>query len=68
MTVSWNLFKMVPRTSLVKFGQNQVSNSLDIADIEFLVGGGRCKVIFVPNPTLGYVRLSWGFDNCANAH
>ena len=51
----------VLRILCLKFHQNRVSNSWDIADIEFLwwwLGGGVvCKVIFVSNPT--YVRLSW---------
>ena len=29
-----------PRNLPLKFGKNQVSNSWDIADIEFVVGGG----------------------------
>ena len=29
-----------PRNLPLKFGQNWVTNSWDIADIEFLVGGG----------------------------
>ena len=29
-----------PRNLCLKFGQNRVSNSWDIADIEFSVGGG----------------------------
>ena len=54
----------VTRTPCLKFHQNRVSNSWDIANIEFLwwgVGGGGvvCKVIFMSNPTFGYVRLSW---------
>ena len=39
-----------PRNLPLKFGQNQASNSWDIADIEFLMvggGGGGCKVIFM---------------------
>ena len=48
----------------LKFGQNWVSNSLDIADIEFVrvVGGWWCKVIFFKNPTCE-LWLSWGCDN-----
>ena len=30
----------VPRKLTLKFGQNQVSNSWDIADIEFVLAGG----------------------------
>ena len=45
----------VPRNLPLKFYKNQVSNSLDIADIEFVwvgvVGGVVCKVIFTSNPT-----------------
>ena len=54
----------VPRSLHLKFHQNWFSNSLDIADIEFVwvVGGGGggvvCKVIFVSNPTK--VMLNWG--------
>ena len=43
-----------PRNLPLKFGQYQISNSSDIADIEFLwwVGGSvLCKVIFMSNPT-----------------
>ena len=37
----------VPRNLPLKFHQNWVSNSRDIADIEFVwVVGGGCKVIF----------------------
>ena len=38
----------------LKFGQNRMSKSQDIADIEFpVVGGGGwwCKVIFMSDPT-----------------
>ena len=53
----------VPMNLCIKFHQNRVSNSWDIGNIEFVwwgMGGGVvCKVIFVSNPTLGYVRLSW---------
>ena len=61
-----------PRNLPLKFGQNQVSNSWDIDDVEFVLvggGGGRwCKFIFMSNPTfvwLGWVELwlSLGFDN-----
>ena len=48
----------VPRNLPLNVGQNQISNCRDIADIEFVVGGGWCKVIFVSNPT---VELSWGW-------
>ena len=45
-----------PRNLTLKFGQNRVSNSWDIADIEFLWG-----------PTSNYIEvrlsLSWGCDN-----
>ena len=62
----------IPRKLHLKFQQNRVSNSWDIASIEFLwwvVGGGvACKVIFMSNPTkvmLGWVQfwLSWGLEN-----
>ena len=54
----------VPRNLPLKFHQNRVSNSWDIADIEFVwVGwGGWCRVILLSNPTL-VLRLGWGFDN-----
>ena len=45
---------VVPMNLHLKFHQNRVSNSWDIANIEFVwVGGGGvvCKVIFVFNPT-----------------
>ena len=53
-----------PRNLPLKFGQNRVSNSSDVVDIECLVVGGGservvvCPVIFMSNPTLGFVRLS----------
>ena len=46
-----------PRNLPLKFGHDQVSNSWDIADIEFAVGGCACaahKAIFGSN--LAYVR------------
>ena len=55
----------VPMNLRLKFHQNRISNSWDIGNIEFLWWGGGwgggvvCKVIFMSNPTLGYVRLSW---------
>ena len=59
----------ISRNLPLKFHQNQVSNSWDIADIEFC-GGVVCKVIFASNLTkvmLGWgwaeLGLSWGFDN-----
>ena len=62
----WQLasIKEGPRNLPLKFGQNRVSNSWDIVNIEFsvlmVVVVVVCSVIFVSNPTLGYVRLSWG--------
>ena len=62
-----------PRILPLKFGKNRVSNSWDIANIEFLVVGwwGLVvrRVIFVSNPTfvmLGGLKLwsRWGCDNC----
>ena len=42
----------VPRNLPLKFDQNRVSNSGDIADIEFLWGGGCMQSFFsVSNPT-----------------
>ena len=58
-----------PRNLHLKFGQNRVSNSWDIVDIEFAVvvvvggGGGGGPKSFSCQPNLDYVRLSWGFDN-----
>ena len=64
----------VPRNLPLKFGQNRVSNSRDIADIKFVWGVAGCKVTFVSKPTKGYVRLrlSWvvvelGVDNISLA-
>ena len=54
-----------PRNPPWKFGNNRVGNSWDIADVEFPVGGGVCKVIFMSNPTV-VLRLGWGFDNKNN--
>ena len=54
-----------PRNLRLKFCQNRFSNSWDITDIEFSGGWWVvvvvCKVIFTSNPTLGYVRLNWGW-------
>ena len=54
-----------PRNLHLKFCQNWFSNSWDITDIEFSGGWWLvvvvCKVIFTSNPTLGYVRLNWGW-------
>ena len=57
-----------PRNLPLKFGQNRVSNSWDIADIEFLWGG--VVVWFAQSfscPTFNYIEvtllLSWGCDN-----
>ena len=41
-----------PRDLHLKFGGTRVSNSLDIADIEFVWWRWVCKVIFVSNPAL----------------
>ena len=51
----------VPGSLPLKFHQNRVSNSWDIADIEFVWDGwsGKFKVIFMSNPT--YVMLGWGW-------
>ena len=56
----------VHRNLPLRFHQNRISNSWDIADIEFLwwvvvvVGCGRvCKAIFVSNPTYVELSLSW---------
>ena len=38
-----------------KYGPNRVNNNCDIANIEFLVGGGWTRVIFVSN--LGAIHL-----------
>ena len=56
-----------PRNLRLKFCQNRFGNSWDITDIEFSGGSWWwvvvvvCRVIFVSNPTLGYVRLNWGW-------
>ena len=48
----------VPRNLPLKFGQNRVNNSLDIADIEFVrVGGGGCKVNSKSNPMVAECLL-----------
>ena len=55
-----------PRNLTLKFGQNRVSNSWDIADVEFLWDGGVvCTVILRPTSNYIEVRLSlsWGCDN-----
>ena len=60
----------VCRNLPLKFHQNRVSNSWDIADIEFMWWWWWwvvvCKVIFMSNPTV-VLRLGWGFDNIRNA-
>ena len=49
----------VARNLPLKFRQNRVSNSCDIAEIEFVwVGGWWIKVIFGSHPTF---ELSWGW-------
>ena len=56
----------VHRNLPLKFHQNRVSNSWDIADIEFVWVGGvggwglHSHYIVKPNHVL---RLGWGFDN-----
>ena len=35
-----SIVKVEPGKLLIKFGQNRISNSLDIANIQLLVGGG----------------------------
>ena len=37
---SWQLTSVKDGTLLLKFGQNQFSNSWDIADVKFVVVGG----------------------------
>ena len=58
---SCNLLNMVTGVYL-KFGQDWASNSFgyswNCGDIEFVWGGGVCKVIFVSNPTT-VLRLSY---------
>ena len=58
----------VHRNLPLKFHQNRVSNSWDIADIEFVwvggVGGVHSHYIVKPNLVL---RLSWGFDNYSSS-
>ena len=52
----------VPRKLPLKFYQNWVSNSWDIADIEFLWWVVGVQSQFIVNPNL-VLRLGWGFDN-----
>ena len=62
-----------PMNLRLKFRQNWVSNSWDIADIEFLwwwVGGGGLGVLqshFHVKPNFRWIvvelMLSWGFEN-----
>ena len=59
-----------PRNLPLEFGQNRVSNNLDIADIEFVwwvVVGVCMQSLFRVKPKLrlGLVelRLGWDFDN-----
>ena len=54
-----------PRNLPLKYGQNRVSNSSDIAEIDFAWvvdggggGGWRWWWSFIVKPNLGYVRLS----------
>ena len=59
----------VHRNPPLKFHQNRISNSWDIADIEFVWGGwmgGVCKVILSSNPTVvlcwvGALTTCWQF-------
>ena len=46
----------------LKFGPNRASNSLDVANLEF-VWVVVVKTNFHAKPNLGYVKLSLGFDN-----
>ena len=52
-----------PRNLPLKFGQNRVTNSWDIADIEFLVGGGWSwwwrRMVVAVKPNFCFDRLSW---------
>ena len=54
----------------LKFGHNRVSNSWDIADIEFLWGGVVWFAQSFSCPTSNYIEvtllLSWGCDNIAD--
>ena len=66
----WQLESVLddPRILPLKFGQNRASNSWDIANYEFMVGGGGVKSFLCKTQTwvkLGWVelRLGWGFDN-----
>ena len=65
--LSWQLESVHkgPRNLHLKFGQNRVSNSWDIVDIEFAVVVVVVVVVdqshFHVKPNLGYVRLSWGW-------
>ena len=65
----WHLESVlnVHRNLHLKFYQNRVSNSWDIANIEFLWWWwGVCKsfsCLTQPKVMLGCVELSWGFDN-----
>ena len=58
-----------PRDLTLKFCQNRVSNSWDIANIEFVswwvVGGVQSNFHVKPKLRLGWVEvgLGWGFDN-----
>ena len=55
-----------PKNLFLKFGQNWVRNSWDIADIDFLVvHGWWTRIIFMSNPTF---ELSWGCDNSCHLH
>ena len=56
----------VPRNLPVKFHQNRVSNSWDIAEIEFLWWVG-VQSHFMVKPNL-VLRLGWGFDNNIDFH
>ena len=58
----------VPMNLHLKFHQNRVSNSWDIANIEFVWVGGYAKsfsCLTQLKVMLGWVELwlSWGFDN-----
>ena len=47
----------------IKVGQNRVNDSWDIANIEFLVGGGWTRVIFMSNATFMVELQLWQYSS-----
>ena len=63
-TITDHIFSRRSQNPIFKFAQNHISNSWDIVDIEFMWWVWRMvHTHFIVKLNIGYVRLSWGFDN-----